>query len=213
MLTDLSAYYFDWRASRLPPSYLAEGNPVHFNTPEDYFSALKSDPAECAIVPVQMIADLRGVTRGAIVRMIDIGQLKEIKIGKTRYVRASSYIDLMQEFDRRVKRVYEFLEDCARQRKTVTYDPVMSKVGLRWQVPADRLTIGNILGAVSRKSSAETETEILLSVLVCRKTSGKPRPGDGFFELSAGLGYDWEDNDEFVKEQTERVFDYYGDMA
>ena len=180
---------------------------MDFKDAADYFRAYASDPAACAIFPVQMIADLRGVSRGAIIGMIDTGKLKEIKIGKVRYVRASSYIDLLEEQERRDQQVLKFLEGVAARREVVTYEPVMSLVGLRWQTPADRNTIGAILGRISEKTSEKHG--ILLSVLVHRKTPGKTRPGKGFFELAEYLGYDWEDEDAFTDEETENVWSFY----
>lgn len=180
---------------------------MDFKDAADYFRAFEKDPAACAILPIQMLADIRGVSRGAIVRMIEVGQLKGIKIGKTRYVRASSYIDLLKERERRIQTVRAYLEEVASKRQNVTYEPVMSLVGLRWQTPQDRLTIGRILGAISRQTHAEHG--ILLTVIVHRKTAGRPRPGEGFFELSLGLGYEWDDNDEFVEDETEKVWDFY----
>jgi hypothetical protein len=182
---------------------------MNFDDATAYFRAYEKDPAACAIFTMQMLADLKGVSRAAIVRMIDTGQLKQIKIGKTRYVRASSYIELLSEYDRRVKRVREYLEQIAAKRQTVTYEPVMSLIGLRWQTPADRTTIGGILGTISEQTSAETKDALLLSVLVHRKTSGITRPGQGFFALASYLGYEWEDENAFVKDQTQKVWDFY----
>ncbi|TXN14108.1 helix-turn-helix domain-containing protein [Methylobacterium sp. WL122] len=180
---------------------------MDFKDATDYFRAYAADPAACAIFPLQMIADLRNVSRGAIVGMIDTGKLKEIKIGKVRYVRASSYIDLLKEQERRDQQVLKFLTEAAARREVVTYEPVMSLVGLRWQTPADRNTVGAILGRISEDTFKKHG--VLLSVIVHRKTPGKTRPGKGFFELAEYLGYDWEDEDTFIDEETEKLWDFY----
>ena len=184
---------------------------MNFNTTKDYLRAFERDPAAGAIMPIQMIADLRGVTRGAIVHMIDTGQLRQIKIEKTRYIQTASFVAYENEIKRRTQIVYSFLEDLARQRRTCFYDPVMSCIGLRWQTPADRQTIGAMLGQISRETVEDNG--ILLSVLVHKKSAGRSKPGNGFFELAAGLGYEWDDPDEFVEEEIQKVWALYAKPA
>lgn len=178
-----------------------------FNSTKDYLRAFERDAEACAIMPIQTIADMRGVTRGAIVHMIDSGQLRQIKIEKTRYVQTKSFVAYQNEIKRRTQIVYRFLEEKALERRTCTYEPVMSEIGLRWQTPADRQTIGAMLGQIS----AETyeDNGILLSVLVHRKTAGRSRPGPGFFSLATHLGCEWDDDDEFVEEEIQKVWALY----
>ena len=177
-----------------------------FGNSTDYLRALEKDP-KLAIMTMQDVATHRGVSRAAIDRMLRLNQLKEIRIGKTRYVRAWSVIDLRKERDEQVARVREFLEEMAHKRKILTYDPVMSLIGLTHTVPADRNHIGNILGSVSEQTWAENKT--LLSVIVHRKTQGKTRPGPGFFNLVESLGILWDNEDEFLERETNKVWDIY----
>lgn len=182
---------------------------MQFASLEAYFRALQGEKeiSDLSLLPIQMVADHRGKSRGAIVRMIDLGQVKGITIDDTRFVQARSYIDLLSTERRRVDKVRTFLENTAAKRETVTYEPVMSQVGLRWQVPAHRTIIGGILGTISEESWKSDKT--VLSVLVCQKATR--RPGDGFFDLAGHLGLRWDkdDKDGFVQRETEKVWDRY----
>lgn len=185
-----------------------------FETANDYVEALASNPS-LAILPLQMVADMRGVTRPAIDRMVRIGHLEEIRIADTRYVRAASVHALTRKFDEQVAAVRHYLEGKARQRSIVFYEPVMAIVGLSPGVPADRTTIGGILGKVSELTWKLPKAERhLLSVIVHRKTAGKTRPGPGFVALAdylrdnEGLP-DWQDEDALVERETGRVWRLY----
>ena len=82
----------------------------------------------------------------------------------------------------------------------------MRPLGLSWTVPQHRRRIGEILGEISRKSTREKG--VLLSILVHGKGTG--RPGPGFFTLALEeLGYRWDNEDDFVAMETERVFAAY----
>lgn len=182
-----------------------------FESASDYLQALEHNPS-LAILPLQMVADHRGVTRAAIDRMVRIGQLEEIRIDNTRYVRASSVLAIQQKFEAQVATVRAYLEKQARKRTIVFYEPVMGIVGLSPGVPADRTTIGAILGRVSEQTWALPKPERhLLSVIVHRKTAGKTRPGPGFLTLAESLGLEWEEGEEdaFVERETERVWRMY----
>jgi hypothetical protein len=183
---------------------------MHFETPTDYLVALKENPA-LAILPIQMVADMRSVGRGAIDAMLRSGKLAEIRVGKTRYVKASGLIDLLNSKETRVTTVTQELEKLARRRKTVTYEPIMAKIGLDWHVPADRAAIGAILGTISTRTWAEKT--VLLTALVHRKTAGVTRPGPGFFELAEHLNVEsvrpWETKNELVENEMKAVWDAY----
>lgn len=189
---------------------------MKFESASDYLQALEHDPS-LAILPLQMVADHRGVTRAAIDRMVRIGQLEEIRIESTRYVRASSLRGIRDEFERKVAVVRSYLEKAARQGETcVFYEPVMKIVGLSPKVPADRTAIGAILGRISEITWALPKKDRhLLSVIVHRKTPGITRPGPGFITLAedlhenAGLP-DWEDEDDLIERETRRVLGFYG---
>lgn len=172
-----------------------------------YLDALQKDP-KLAVLPLQMVADLREVSRGAIDQMLRAGRLQEIRIGGTRFVSAASIHALQRSEEDRVNRVEAFLEDLARKRGTVTYEPVMASVGLSWRVPRDRSIIGQILGTISTRTWEEHG--ILLTTLVHRKMAGRTRPGPGFFQLAEDLGLpEWSDENELIERETKRVWDFY----
>lgn len=181
-----------------------------FDTLMEYIEALQNDE-KLAVVPLQEVADHRGVTRAAVVRMLSVGQLDEVKIGRNRYVRAWSLIDREEVFRQEDEAIRAYLEECARAGETVFYEPVMAIIGLSWRVPADRKRIGMALGRVSE--ATWSEHGVLLSVLVHRKTSGITRPGPGFFDLLKGLEdfepYPKGEEDAIIARETQRVFDFY----
>jgi len=180
-----------------------------FVTPKEYLDAFSRDPRSLAILPLQTVADFRGVTRAAIDAMIRTGKLKDIRIGKTRYVQVASLVALEKAYDAQVAKVRAFLEDCAREKKIVFYEPVMALVGMKTTVPADRTAMGAILGTISEQTWAEHG--VLLSIIVHRNTQGKTRPGPGFLNLAEHLGLEWdeEDVDAFLDQQTENVWAFY----
>jgi hypothetical protein len=182
-----------------------------FETAEDYLTALENDPS-LAILPLQMVADYRGVTRAAIDRMVRIGQLEEIKIEGTRYVRAESLLQRQKGREQQIKTVRTFLEAWAREqarkdRKPLTYEPVMAEVGMSPSVPADRTTIGGILDVISQQTWEEHQ--IILSVIVHRKTAGRTRPGPGFFQLTKRLGLYDDDEDDLIERESQKVWNFY----
>ncbi len=71
-------------------------------------------------------------------------------------------------------------------------------------VPADRTAIGGILDAVSQQMWEKHQ--IILSVIVHRKTAGRTRPGPGFFELAKRLGLyrKGDDEDELIERESEK---------
>jgi hypothetical protein len=179
-----------------------------FNNTSDYLLALEHDPT-LAIISMQMVADVRNVSRAAVDRMLKLGQLQEIRVGTTRCVRASDVIVLQRAKDQQIDTIRRYLEKCAKRRETTTYQPVMSEIGLSASIPSDRRISGVILGEISIKSW--NDHKVLLSVLVHRKTLGRTRPGPGFFRLDEVIDDlpSWDDDDEFVDSATKRVWDFY----
>ena len=166
------------------------------------------DASAPAILPLQMVADHRGVTRASIDQMLRIGTLRAIKIGKTWFVDAQSLRELEESERRDVARVRAYLEERAHAgQRSIFYEPVMDIVGLKTRIPAHRRIIGWMLGQISEQT--HRESGILLSVLVHRKTAGNTRPGPGFLPLAEGLGYQFTDKLAFVEAQTDRVLKHY----
>lgn len=184
---------------------------MQFDSPSAYLEALQSNP-KLAIVPLQMVADLRGITRAAVDGMLRSGRLQEIKIENSRYVSAESIIELQFREEDRVNKVENFLKELAASRKTVTYEPIMASVGLSSKIPSHRTAIGKILGDITRRSWEQDG--ILLTVLVHHKMASYTRPGRGFFNLAAELGVPpWKDEEEMVARETQRVWDFYAKAA
>jgi hypothetical protein len=180
---------------------------MKFESVAAYLRTLETD-ARIAVLPLQLAANLRGVTRGAIDRMVRLRQLEEIRIGKSRFVRAWNLIERDRKHLADVAAVRTFIETRARSgEKRMFYEPVMSVVGLRPAVPADRAAIGEILCEISAET--KKESGILLTVLVHRKSAGQTRPGPGFKHLAKTLGYRWDDYDGFLDRQTQLVLNHY----
>jgi hypothetical protein len=177
-----------------------------FSSARDYLTALQHN-SELAIVPLQIAADSRGVTRAAIDRMLRIGQLSEIKIGKGRFVKASDLTKLTEDREKQIRKVRAFLEKRAKQREKVFYEPVMNILGLDRLVPANRTAIGSILGEISERTYEDNK--ILLSAIVHRKSPGETVPGDGFIQLAKSLGLPVKDEREFVNREVKKVWDFY----
>jgi hypothetical protein len=177
-----------------------------FQNAQDYLRALQHN-SDLAIIPLQVAADSRDVSRAAIDRMLRIGQLTEIKIGKTRFVKASGLTALVKEREAQVRKVRTYLEKVAKQQEKVFYEPVMNILGLDRLVPANRTAIGSILGEISEQTFAENK--ILLSVIVHRKSAGETHPGDGFIELARAMGLHWKDEREFVSREVKKVWQFY----
>jgi hypothetical protein len=177
-----------------------------------YLDALARDPG-IAIVSKKMAGEALGLSRPAIDARIEEGRLAVVKIGKARHVLALALIGHRQRQRETVARIRTYLEEVAADRSKVFYDPVMSLVDMSTKMPRDRTLIGALLGDVSRATYGETATEnghgILLSVLVHLKTGGTTRPSKPFFDLARELGFEWDDDDAFVAEQTARVWDAY----
>jgi hypothetical protein len=179
---------------------------LKFDETSDYLRALKEDPG-LAVISFQMAADGWDVSRAAIDGMVRSGKLEEVRINRTRCVRATSLQKFFDKWDEQVAQVREFVEEYARRREVVFYAPVMEQVGLNWRVPADRSRIGALLGAVSEQTY--DEFGVLLTAIVHRDTSGQTGPGPGFFGLAKSLELEWDDDDVFVATEMEKTWKHY----
>lgn len=103
--------------------------------------------------------------------------------------------------------VYELLEKHAKSGTAMPYKQVMTQIRLWPDLPEDRAKVEQILERVSRKSHLEGKG--LLGVLVHENTTEKSRPSHEFFRLAKELGYSYANQDVFVQEQTERLFEFY----
>jgi hypothetical protein len=179
---------------------------MQFSSLDSYLQSLKRNPS-LSLLPMQVVADHRGVTRAAVDSMLRAGKLTEIKINKVRYVQAASVIALDDAVEEQIRIVRSFIEEKAIAGQTVTYEPVMATIGLSTRVPADRKRIGMLLGKISGRSY--DEHQILLTAIVIRSTG---KPGPGFESLVDSIGIDYEDIDELVEAEAKKVFKHYKKM-
>lgn len=176
---------------------------MQFESLADYISAYRDDPSIVGL-PVPVVAEHLGVSPAAVAARVRSGSMQGLRIGRHSFVSLQSLIEDEDKMDANVGVVEAYLWKQAKAGiSTIFYEPVMATVGLTPRVPAERNRIGAILGRVSEKSLAESK--VMLSVLVHRKTAGVTRPGPGFFDLARHLGFEFEDEDDFVKKQTAKV--------
>lgn len=179
----------------------------HFSDPVGYLSALEKDSAY-AIIPVQMAADILGVSRSAVAQRARNGSLEAIKIGATRYILAESVSNLLDAHRTEVEAVKGFLIEIARCKAATTYAPVMGKIDRSTTTPHDRLVIGRILGEISEESYEQHG--FLLSALVMKGNLG--RPSDAFFDLAADIDASYDkaaSNEAYLKNQIRRIHKHY----
>jgi hypothetical protein len=177
---------------------------MEFRTVSDYLRALGHDPA-LAIVPLTLAAAANGVTRAAIDRMLGLGQLDEIRIGGTRFVRAHSLINRDRAWADQVTVVRSELKRIAAAGAATCYQPLMDKIGLSHSRPSDRRAIGKILGTIGRETLREHR--IVLSVLVHHK--GTDRPGKGFLREFRDVLEPGHSDGDLIDREMRRVWDFY----
>lgn len=176
---------------------------MNYETLTDYISAYRDNPSIVGL-PVPVVAEHLGVTPAAIAARVRAGSMQGLKIGRHSFVSLKSILDDEDKMAADVKVIEKYLWKIAKAgTPAIFYEPVMTAVGLTHRVPAERNRIGAILGKVSEQS--QDECKVMLSVLVHRKTAGVTRPGPGFFDLARHLEFEFDDEDEFVKDQTAKV--------
>ncbi|MFZ1427756.1 MAG: hypothetical protein WAS21_13390 [Geminicoccaceae bacterium] len=173
----------------------------------EYLAAYEKDPT-LAVVPVPLVAEYFGITAPSVTARLRSAKLDGLRIGRQSFVLISSIVKLQKSQQAEIRTVEEILiYNAKNQCRIVFYEPIMTPIGLKTDIPWDRKRIGEILGDISRNS--HKAHNVLLSVLVHRSKSGATQPGKGFFELAAELGYDVDDERKFVTEETERVLRTY----
>jgi hypothetical protein len=169
----------------------------------------QSQHDDLTAVPIPLVADHLQVTPAAIVAMLKTDRLDGVKIGNSTMVKLASLQRRHDERSKEVEIVFEYLKQRAKNgTRVIFYEPVMAAVNMTPRVPAHRTRIGQILGEVSKRTYKEKG--VLLSILVHQKTAGVTRPGKGFFKLAHDdIELSWDDEDEFVREQTDKVLKAY----
>ncbi len=174
----------------------------------DYLTALLKDPS-LAAVPIQMAADALDVSHAAIAGRLRKGTLEELRIGRTRLVRASSISAQTLAFDADVAAVRSFLEEIASTGVTTTYTPVMKVINRSPTIPNDRAYIGKVLGVISEATMKEGRG-FMLSALVYN--TSLRRPSDSFYGLADDIDETYENfetDEEYLQEQLSKIYAAY----
>jgi len=167
-----------------------------------------------AVISRTMTATALGVSRSAIDGMLSRGTLSGRDINGVLCVNVQSLCERLGRQKGLVAGAQKFLEELAAKPHPapVTYAPLMTLLGLSSTMSADRGRMGVALGTVSCASFEATkdrpEGGILLSALVHHKRTG--RPSDAFFNLARELGFEFDDEDEFLAQQLAAIYAYYG---
>jgi len=108
--------------------------------------------------------------------------------------------------------VRQFLEnEIKRGTTSIIYPEVMASIHLWEDKPADRAAIAKILETITKTSHAENG--VLLSSIVHGPKGRNSRPADAFFDLAKSLGYTFGNLEDFVKEQTKCLYEFYENPA
>lgn len=111
---------------------------------------------------------------------------------------------LVDNWDAVKAEVRAILIDCARQRKTITYGDLSTRLSAA-RIPAYSYAMSALLGDIIRKG--EPEEWGVLATLVVRKSDGLP--GAGYFKAMAGRGIPESDYRTIWQAEFERVCDYW----
>jgi hypothetical protein len=186
-----------------------------------------ADDADDVLVPVRMAQDILDLSRSGVLDLVKSKRLDEICVEaggrQFRGVTAGSlmrYRSGMLALDKASVQLEKFLIAVVRDAPSgeaedvaINYAPVMEELGLSWKSPADRKTIGNLLGEVStRNHDRGARAPFLLSAVVVLKATGLP--SGSFFQLAAELDMLDEEADEaarrkFWKKQMNAIAKYY----
>ncbi len=185
-----------------------------FKTVEAYVEALRTDPG-LTMIPLGLVAELKGISRSAISEQIKSGSLEGIIVkGRRKTWRGvrpealfAQELRTQQEAVERRAKLAAALETAATARHTATYAEIMEPVGMAAKNPRQRAEIGALLSEASKRSYAEHG--FLLGALAVQKASGLPN--GLFFQLARELGALAADGDEaaFWREQCDKAFAHY----
>ncbi|MDE2774291.1 MAG: hypothetical protein OXI46_11415 [Gemmatimonadota bacterium] len=177
----------------------------HFESADEYITALRKKPRKYAIIPKSLAGKALGLSRAGITKQVETGKLAEVGVSGRRYLLARGVANSLENERRLTERIRKILEDLAGDGRTITYGKLMGSVEMSSQRPPDRDKIGKILGRISK--ATHDESRIMLSVLVVRKHDSLPSPP--FFSLAKKLGFRWSSDSRFVEKHTELVWSKY----
>lgn len=181
-----------------------------YTSVETYLDALRGDPA-LAMIPLGMVAELKGISRSAVSEQIKSGRLESLVVkGGRKSWRGVTPKALFEQCERvetgvrdRRRRVAEALARAGGAGRLAPYGEVMAAAGLSPRNPRDRAEIGLLLAALSKESLRSDGC--LVGAIVIQKATGHPNAQ--FFRLARELGMlDGRDEMEFWREQCSKVF-------
>ena len=156
-------------------------------TAEEFRRKLDEDSDSWAIVPKAVALNWLGITSPTFEKWLKAGTIQELKIVGAeragRCILAKSILSVLAEKEKRKEKTRSTLEECAKNRNTVTYSKLMNRVGMTPGSPYDRSVMGKMLGEISRETAREHG--FMLSALAVLKSNGLP--SDGFFLLAEEL--------------------------
>ena len=178
----------------------------------NYLSKVHGNPIDYAIIPNATVAYLFGKSQSWANKYIKEGVFNVLEIVGDdnkriqKGITLSSVLKYQEKLDKEMTEVRNILIDSAKKERTIRYADLMSKVGMKSDVPYDRRKIGEILGRISRKSL--DEYDVMLSALAVLKTTGMPN--DYFYELAEDVEYEAyfedEDDDVFWKKEIKKIY-------
>ncbi|PJF45190.1 MAG: hypothetical protein CUN55_00030 [Phototrophicales bacterium] len=116
----------------------------------------------------------------------------------------SRFGHLIDNWEAVKQEVREILIECARQRKTITYGELSSRLKTA-HIPAYSYAMSALLGEIIREGEAEEWG--ILATLVVRKSDGLP--GAGYFKAMAARGIPASEYRAIWETEFKRVCDYW----
>lgn len=174
-----------------------------------------SEGQPVAIMSSNLASSALGESASALSKKLKSGEIARISIEKVNYISAHYVHQVLTDRRQTWADVVAILERVARRKAVIFYGDLMGEVGMRWQSPPDRNTIGHLLGQISRQSYLKNG--ILLSAIVHRKGPPPTHPGPGYIGLLqsmdeeiAGFDYDpEEDEEDIIDRHVKAVWDFY----
>lgn len=162
-----------------------------FESVADYIDAVRNDPG-LAMIPVGLVAELKGISRSAVAEQIRTGALESVVVKgdrKTwRGIRPAALFDQADRAEQRIRdrhdKVAAALAALAAAGRTGTYGEVMAPAGMSPRNPRHRAEIGDILADLSRHSWLDHG--FMIGAMAVQKVTGMPNAL--FFDLARELG-------------------------
>lgn len=154
-----------------------------------------------AFLPHKLVAESLEIDPRTVINRMNKGELLGFKLDKKYYVYCNSFVETLEKLTAQHKFVADYIISKVETGITsVSYSEIMEPLQLDHSISSDRRTIANILARLSEASYEICNEEILMSVVVHNK--GTILPSTGFFQLANSWGFETNDKEEFVKEQT-----------